>query len=311
MTIGLPSPLQPSPRTLCQQVGRWLAALATLPGGTEIVFAEDGDDASGAHVFAREMPPRRFRHASGAGLSITVASEQPPEGTDPTTKIFLAFEARANVRRDAESLLREVFRVLVMPGGHPWHMPPLTHAGTTVMTGVVGPPPPEGIDAGNGAAVWRVLAVEATQPVTPTAVEASALATEEGQGAAECTLAFTVVPHSISLPLAAATLFHDGSGGVDAAQVRARATIRTVAGVVRTAALALEYRTSTDGGETWAAGSLDAADYANLADLVAALPAGWSTAPGAASARIPYEMAYFPWGDALLIANERTLRAWA
>lgn len=279
-----------------------------------MLFAEDGDDAAGRHVFARELPPRKHRAASG--ISITVASEQPPEGTDPTSKIYLAFEARADVRRDAEAMLRDVFRVLVMPGGHPWHMPPLIHAGSggTVMTGVIGPPPAENIDAEDGAAVWRVLAIEATQPVTPTAVEASARATEEGQGAAECALAFTVVPHSIAQPVAAATLHHDGSGppgGVNAAQVRVRAAIRVVAGVARTAALALEYRTSTDGGATWTTGSLDMTSYASVADLVAAMPAGWSTAPGAAGARSPLEVAFLPWTDALLAANERTLRVWA
>lgn len=320
MPHGLPSiaeSVAPSPRAALQQLGRWWAAMVRAPGGSqELVFREDhetGDHGIAlASIFADELPPLSFRAPASAG--ITLAGVQVPSGYDPTTTIFAGVECRASTRASAESLAASLVRV-VRPGNLPFFMPPIIHAGSSDLSGMIGTPPPEQLLDGQSAGVWRVLSMSITQDVTPSAVESSERGTAEGQGAAECTIAMTVTPAVLAAPLPSIRIWHTGDGGITRAEARVCPGVRVIDGVTRTAPVCLQLRKSVD-GVNWTTSELGV-DGQTMQDLIDTIGAsnGWEAelVPGAAAllSRSALDLEFRPWAPALGPTNKLALRVWA
>ncbi|MEN0020923.1 MAG: hypothetical protein AAF747_08585, partial [Planctomycetota bacterium] len=147
--------MSPLPRVLCQQLGRWWAAQASL------LFCEP-TSSTPSNIYAVELPERAYRLSPAASI-VTVLPSQAAR-VERVTVIDLVVTASAGTRAAAEGMLDGLTDVL-FPGG--------SHASFTdewesqQRRGLPGIPAASTVQVGESIELWRVTQIEAVGGIVP------------------------------------------------------------------------------------------------------------------------------------------------
>jgi hypothetical protein len=219
----------PTDVDLCRQIGRWWAQrTAASPAAADRLTYCEPDASTPANLYACPMPDRRFRKATGGGVSITPE----PAAHDPAgivRTIGIGFEARARTPARCIAMLRQI-RAWMLPDERALVLP----SAATIYLGqkvgrIIGAPadlsafppttPGSGIAFGSSIDVWAIVGTAPLQHPTPVLSGAGGggaggSATAEGEALATMTLLVRAYPVRIFGPREAFTALYAPAGGL-------------------------------------------------------------------------------------------------
>lgn len=186
--------LVPHDRTLCQQIGRALAArtAGAAIAANRLTFCEDTSSAA-ANLYASAMPPRAHRLSPAISITTTTAPSGGGGDDGPLRTIAVLIEARTTKLMRAVALLHDIRRWL-LPSERTIVLPNNAETMLGQKVGRVIGRPATAAAIGASTDLWAIVGVEPLLSVTPVLSGLPGNATEEGEAMAQMSLIIRAYP---------------------------------------------------------------------------------------------------------------------